>query len=228
MYQIPQFGNYMEFLALVARKRGRVGKGGVPDYIAAARVVLDDWNKGKISFYTLPPKDMEDVHLGAEVVSTWAEEFNVSELEQTQTDTLEHLKSVHETSKFMEIAPANADDGAIESFIEGLESLTIEDDEEGKGDGVFKPSKKHLPSAEDALNPRTNAAIRKMLKKKKKKGHSEESEAEDTFDFGTDFVADEEMDEEEGDEESDEGDYFHDDDDDEEGDFALDDDAMDV
>ncbi|CAN0294654.1 unnamed protein product, partial [Discosporangium mesarthrocarpum] len=47
------------FLALVARKNGKLRKGGIPDRIAAARMVLRDWNAGRVPFYTLPPEEEE-------------------------------------------------------------------------------------------------------------------------------------------------------------------------
>lgn len=63
LYGIPAFAfegqdgdvRTREFLVQVARSRGRVKKGGVPDLISAARGVLRDWNVGKVPYYTVPP-----------------------------------------------------------------------------------------------------------------------------------------------------------------------------
>lgn len=56
-YAIPAFpeGNAEMFLAMVAKKLGKVKKGGVPDKVMAARAVLRDWNSGKIAYFTPPP-----------------------------------------------------------------------------------------------------------------------------------------------------------------------------
>ena len=56
-YAIPAFpeGNAEMFLAMVAKKLGKVKKGGIPDKVMAARVVLRDWNSGKIPYFTPPP-----------------------------------------------------------------------------------------------------------------------------------------------------------------------------
>jgi nuclear GTP-binding protein len=44
--------------------------------MAAAKCVLQDWNSGKIPYYTLPPvKTEQKVHLGAAVVASWSKEF---------------------------------------------------------------------------------------------------------------------------------------------------------
>jgi len=56
LYEIPKFTTTNEFLALVARKRGKLIKSGIPDFDKAARLVLKDWNDGKIKFCTQPPE----------------------------------------------------------------------------------------------------------------------------------------------------------------------------
>ncbi|PWN33355.1 uncharacterized protein FA14DRAFT_161249 [Meira miltonrushii] len=48
-------GDAHDFLLRVALMRGKLGKGGIPDLEGAARIVLHDWNIGKISFYSTPP-----------------------------------------------------------------------------------------------------------------------------------------------------------------------------
>ena len=48
MYDVAKFANALEFLTLVAVKRGHLRKGGAADQDAAARGVLHDWNSGLI------------------------------------------------------------------------------------------------------------------------------------------------------------------------------------
>ncbi|KAF1943190.1 nucleolar GTP-binding protein 2 [Clathrospora elynae] len=45
-----------DFLVQVARKRGRLGKGGVPNLHSAAQTVVNDWRDGRIQGWTSPPK----------------------------------------------------------------------------------------------------------------------------------------------------------------------------
>jgi nuclear GTP-binding protein len=45
-----------DFLVQVARKRGRLGKGGVPNMHSAAQTVINDWRDGRIQGWTSPPK----------------------------------------------------------------------------------------------------------------------------------------------------------------------------
>ena len=51
----------------IAEKRGKLKKRGVPDLESAARTVLDDWNSGRIPYFTLPPAEDPSVHVGAAV-----------------------------------------------------------------------------------------------------------------------------------------------------------------
>jgi nuclear GTP-binding protein len=45
-----------DFLVQVARKRGRLGRGGIPNLHSAAQTVLTDWRDGRIQGWTSPPK----------------------------------------------------------------------------------------------------------------------------------------------------------------------------
>ncbi|GAB68469.1 GTPase [Plasmodium cynomolgi strain B] len=57
MYKLPadfQFGNSEEFLEILARKMGKLLKGGEPDITSVSKIILNDWIKGKIPFYVDP------------------------------------------------------------------------------------------------------------------------------------------------------------------------------
>lgn len=55
-YNIPVYHNCNEFLYLIGNKYGKLLNGGVPDKKAAAKIVIQDWNSGKVPFYVNPPK----------------------------------------------------------------------------------------------------------------------------------------------------------------------------
>jgi len=90
-YSIPFFnkGDVMTFLAMVAKRAGKVLKGGIPDKVTAARTVLRDWNSGKIPYYTVPPSHTADLS-NVQVLSTFAKEFDVSTMDDI---ALKDLKS---------------------------------------------------------------------------------------------------------------------------------------
>ncbi|KAK4056215.1 nuclear GTP-binding protein nug1 [Microbotryomycetes sp. JL221] len=56
LYNIPSFEDtVVGFLLQVARSKGRLRKGGVPDIEGTARSVVRDWVAGRIPYYTSPP-----------------------------------------------------------------------------------------------------------------------------------------------------------------------------
>lgn len=85
-----------DFLIQVARKRGRLGKRGVPNLEAAAMTVVNDWRDGRIQGWATPPVlrvvDTDAAGAGAaataaapgvdtrQVVTEWAAEFKIEGL----------------------------------------------------------------------------------------------------------------------------------------------------
>jgi nuclear GTP-binding protein len=90
------FGNgdtVTDFLVQVARKRGRLGKGGVPNLNSAAMAVITDWRDGRIQGWVEPPTlqvTTDTVMNGSvggasgadrkEIVKEWAAEFKLEGL----------------------------------------------------------------------------------------------------------------------------------------------------
>ncbi|KAI1446357.1 P-loop containing nucleoside triphosphate hydrolase protein [Annulohypoxylon stygium] len=83
-----------DFLVQVARKRGRLGKGGVPNLGAAAMTVVTDWRDGRIQGWVDAPvlpvatevsaaaagKDVGAMADQKEIVTEWAKEFKIEGL----------------------------------------------------------------------------------------------------------------------------------------------------
>ena len=74
-----------DFLVQVARKRGRLGKGGIPNLNAAAMNVLADWRDGRIRGWVEPPSDAIERHENGSadsktVVQEWSKEFKLEGL----------------------------------------------------------------------------------------------------------------------------------------------------
>eukprot|EP00741_Cyanophora_paradoxa_P007833 tig00001215_g7579.t1 len=145
VYEVPAFKEPLEFLAHVARKRGKLRRGGVPDPVAAARLVLQDWNSGRIRFYCLPPAEAPGVHLEASVVAQWGKEFDVAALEAGEKAMLAGLPSADPDAAMAieSSAPLEADAHVLaaasgqpeeEDAMEDDEDEEEEDDE-GEGSG---------------------------------------------------------------------------------------------
>ncbi|KAL8682204.1 MAG: hypothetical protein Q9186_001742 [Xanthomendoza sp. 1 TL-2023] len=70
-----------DFLVQVARKRGRMGKGGVPNLMAAGMTVVTDWRDGRIQGWMEAPREDEDRKGDRKlIVKQWAEEFKLEGL----------------------------------------------------------------------------------------------------------------------------------------------------
>mmetsp|Transcript_36209 Transcript_36209/g.35816 ORF Transcript_36209/g.35816 Transcript_36209/m.35816 type:complete len:86 (-) Transcript_36209:33-290(-) len=60
-YRIPNFNTIHQFLAAVAKKTGKLSRGGVPDNKETAKLILRDWNHGRIPYFTpVPAKESEE------------------------------------------------------------------------------------------------------------------------------------------------------------------------
>ncbi|KAL2756204.1 hypothetical protein ACRALDRAFT_2042392 [Sodiomyces alcalophilus JCM 7366] len=97
-----------DFLIQVARKRGRLGRGGVPNFHSAAMTVINDWRDGRIQGWAEPPvlATTDNVSSTAPtadgapapdqkvIVSEWAKEFKIDGLwgddgDAPETDAME-------------------------------------------------------------------------------------------------------------------------------------------
>ena len=94
-YSIASYDTIHEFLAYVAKKIGKLSKGGVPNSNMAARLVLNDWNNGKIKYFTHPPEtETKSTHVSAEIVTEFAKEFSLQDLDRMDQDDLSDLPAV--------------------------------------------------------------------------------------------------------------------------------------
>lgn len=91
-----RFDKSTDFLVNVARKRGRIGKGGIPNLQAAAITVITDWRDGRIQRWVMPPAESPKDAMGTgvtvlknkegknvehkEIVQEWAKEFSLDGL----------------------------------------------------------------------------------------------------------------------------------------------------
>merc|ERR1712137_1204997 len=209
-YKIPEYQTVNEFLCHIARRRGKLMKGGIPDKGDAARIVLQDWNNGGISYYCVPPEDKakKSVHVTAAIVSSFAEEFDIDALLEEgdkEVMVLPSIDTVPENSLVETMCPEEAElDSAFSNM--AISSETKDEEEEDSDDGKLEmeveeeetdPSTPYIKNPirpDDEFNPQTNQQRKKSLKKQRKKEKKERQNAfvQEEFDFTSDFVADNE------------------------------------
>ncbi|NWS79999.1 GNL3 protein, partial [Toxostoma redivivum] len=131
-YNIPDFRDPEEFLSLLAQKRGMLKKGGVPDIENMAKLVLCDWTGARIKYYSQPPGFQKlPPYLTEQKVAEMQEGFNLNNLEQENSNTVQALKH-----------PSPASSIAFQSA--GMTNGTIEENkviEEGSEWGHMETSK---------------------------------------------------------------------------------------
>ncbi|XP_034537869.1 guanine nucleotide-binding protein-like 3-like protein [Notolabrus celidotus] len=88
-YGVSDFHTALEFLSMLARRQGKLRKGGLPDTDKAAKSVLLDWTGGRISYFTHPPETHTlPTHVSAEIVTEMSKAFDWDELEKGNQEVL--------------------------------------------------------------------------------------------------------------------------------------------
>lgn len=61
-YKIKEWADGEDFLVQMCRQTGKLLKGGEPDLMTVAKMVLQDWQRGKIPFFVPPPQQEDSLH----------------------------------------------------------------------------------------------------------------------------------------------------------------------
>ncbi|XP_068713404.1 guanine nucleotide-binding protein-like 3 homolog isoform X1 [Montipora foliosa] len=131
-YLVPDYNDVQEFLAHLGKRLGKLKKGGIPDVVAAGKIVLRDWNSGKIVFYTHPPEQHSlPTHLSADIVSEWSKEFDLNSLlEQEQAE----YQGQHPSSEDAMVLEAGMPVDSAEIVEEDMDSDEEQEEEESDDD----------------------------------------------------------------------------------------------
>ncbi|KAI9831115.1 MAG: GTPase required for pre-60S ribosomal subunit nuclear export and maturation [Sarea resinae] len=132
-YDIKGYSSAIEFLESLARKGGRLLKGGEADVDGVAKMVLNDFLRGKIPWFTPPP-----VAEGQEIKGIEGREGKLGEMgkkrkredEQSTTDTGRE-DDLHNQSEVVD----DVESGSKDEF----EGFSDEDSDEADGDDVPAP-----------------------------------------------------------------------------------------
>lgn len=209
LFKVPSFNNVDEFLGHVATARGKLKKGGAVDVASAARIVLQDWNDGRIPYYTMPPKRDTEIAGTSVVVTNWGADFDAQEVFAAEsTAVIGELPSIDGGAgggiSYFEMESAGKLDveqlDTIEEDEEEEEDMSGSDvesdeDEMDEGDGPMmtrggKEGKKaqnvQLYGEKGQFNPHAARAERKR-RKRGGKGKEIEEEDDDQYDFEADW-----------------------------------------
>nr|CAB3250089.1 guanine nucleotide-binding protein-like 3 homolog [Phallusia mammillata] len=126
-YNITAYEDASEFLELLARRLGKLIKGGIPNTDAAAKSVLQDWNSGRLSYFTHPPLDKTSTHLDAQIVKSMAAEFDWESLEKDNLQALNDVKGAPSTSHAILYESSGPSDVQMDDKTDDIDEKVEED-----------------------------------------------------------------------------------------------------
>ena len=198
------------FLYLVATTYGLLRRGGVPDIVAAARMILNDWNSGKIPYYTVPPERTEHLLDDAKIMQTWGPEFDLGEAIKSEKslviDALEEKKLTGlqkiDAGAMVKSPILNAEDDDVPKLVpvDRIQSMDIVDEPRSPSNDIKQPmkmkadpstlknraeaSQKSLYSNEGQFNPHQARQEKRKKKKLKKLRNVSKGDESDDYDWG--------------------------------------------
>lgn len=120
-YKVEKWEDHLDFLKQIAMRSGKLLKKGEPDYAVVSRMVLNDWQRGKLPFYVAPA--------GFEVPLT-------AKSGQQPTAEGEKIVSTENTEE-----EAQKDNGAEQDVSKTKKVIITDEGVQNVGSEVEKPSK---------------------------------------------------------------------------------------
>ncbi|KAJ3316139.1 GTPase required for pre-60S ribosomal subunit nuclear export and maturation [Blyttiomyces sp. JEL0837] len=176
-YDVPSWEDHIDFLSQVARKSGKLLKGAEADTATVAKMILNDWLRGKIPYYTAPPL-----------------EFVETQTDAPQTTVQQILSKIPVSAKFLPDDLKGADE-VVE------EEKTDEVTEETKGGDDEEQEKEAEAEAlvdwDEILGHVTGEEVIPVSGKKRKAEEAEQEEDAQQDESNEENVEDDEAEEEE-------------------------------
>ncbi|XP_050520204.1 guanine nucleotide-binding protein-like 3 homolog [Daktulosphaira vitifoliae] len=161
LYGIGQYDSCEHFLYLKARRFGNIGRGGIPDIFTSARSLVEDWNRGKIRYHTLPPEH-DIVHLSAKIVSDTSTIFNLENIQRVETEFMEELEKI-QPDLSVEGTQTNKMD------IDGKQMIVVDDVQTKKSGKLRWRKKKKVESSDKKIDIQPGVLRLKKLQKENAK-----------------------------------------------------------
>ncbi|NP_001088820.1 guanine nucleotide binding protein-like 3 (nucleolar)-like S homeolog [Xenopus laevis] len=164
-YKVSNFRDTLEFLAMLAKRQGKLKKGGTPDHEKAAKSVLTDWVSGKISYFTHPPETHTmPTHISAEIVTEMGKAFDFEALEMDNHESLSKVQSAPQ-GIVMEVCGLTA---GVEEEVEDVELDESSGEDEKPTDSMeqdidteFGPMTVEIKAQKSKVQPETEQVVPK-------------------------------------------------------------------
>ncbi|KFW00772.1 Nucleolar GTP-binding protein 2, partial [Fulmarus glacialis] len=163
-YKIDSWKDTEDFLEKLASRTGKLLKGGEPDMQTVSKMVLNDWQRGRIPFFVKPPNAETDPQPPAlEVAMTSSQNNNeekISELvassvepaeEKNNTDTeIKQLMShVRQNFGRINVAPQFSEEDLVPVDVPGFDETESDSSGEEEQEEEKEENERHQDSAEE-------------------------------------------------------------------------------
>ncbi|XP_063311001.1 nucleolar GTP-binding protein 2 [Pelobates fuscus] len=180
-YRIEAWENAEDFLEKLAFRTGKLLKGGEPDCQTVSKMVLNDWQRGRIPYFVKPPNaDPETIQSSQYSTKTSEEQ---KDLEDTVTDVQENesseknemkeiMANVRQNFGKISVAPEFSGEDLLPIEMDGLSDLSdlnsedensVEEEEEGESQELDKDGSKNLNSDQPTNKKQTSKVLLKEL-----------------------------------------------------------------
>lgn len=150
-YRIDEWATPLEFLEKLAQRTGKLLKKGEPDITITARMVLNDWQRGKLPFFVCPPGYEQPLQSLKEISSEQEHQLNViQDLNKIRVgldyegDDVRNLEPIEGLSR----AVSECDTSQIDTTIDS-DNSDVDDDDDDNAEDEESPAKKIKVSDED-------------------------------------------------------------------------------
>jgi len=164
-YDVNGFSNATEFLELLARKGGRLLKGGEADMDGAAKMVLNDFLRGKIPWFT-PPPVIEGEEKGIDGRKGALGEMGRKNKLEDGDSPVQDADMVMKATNNVEIERGNEleDEDAFEGFGEEMEEDEDEDEDQDGDDSLDSSDEDEREDKDDSMESSDDAHLEADVK----------------------------------------------------------------
>ncbi|CAK9801001.1 Nucleolar GTP-binding protein 2 [Anthophora plagiata] len=142
-YKIMEWDNHIDFLEKLAHKSGKLLKKGEPDITIVSRMILNDWQRGKLPFYVPPPGFEEPLIKAATIdelpIENIHSEKDNSNVDNDKTENIQNKESsrlqlsvVQDFQKIRVGLPYSGDDVKNDLYIKCNESVSNKENKDIK------------------------------------------------------------------------------------------------
>lgn len=172
-YNIMSWTDHEDFLSQFAKRSGKLLKGGDPDISTAAKMILNDFQRGSIPYFVRPPDSPSDTDTAASS-KTSDDTSDAKHLDVGTVDSGVKSKDVpvvHQDYKKIRVEPKFSGDD-VQEVVDNFEDdsdVEEEDDEEEEEERIGSDAQNDTAGTDELEVGQDDISVKEKSQKKKKK-----------------------------------------------------------